>query len=119
MLEINGLASEPEIYDNIVVITDRDDEDTGARETFLLHAIAERDTYDADIIEKCNAFVDNIDSEERYLTKRRYVTKAKFDVYFSIRTSADQFTERQNILKGIDWNEYVYIQDSFQKLGEL
>ena len=35
------------------------------------------------------------------MNKRRYITKAKFDVYFSVRTAAEQFVERQNILKNI------------------
>lgn len=69
-------------------------EETGAMETFLLNAISENDDYDAEIINECNLFVDNIDREKRYLSKRRYITKAKFDVYFSVRTAAEQFVER-------------------------
>lgn len=94
-------------------------EEEGALETFLLKAIASNDGYDNEIIEKGNDFVETVDSEKRYLTKRRYVTKAKLDVYFSIRTSIEQFTERQNILKSINWEEYEYIQDSFKKLREI
>ena len=74
-------------------------EDTGAMETFLLNAIANDSAYDAEIIRKGNQFVEEVDKERRYLTKRRYITKSKFDVYFSIRTAAEQFVERQNILK--------------------
>lgn len=66
----------------------------GAMETFLLNAISEHDLYDADIIKKGNSFVEEVDPERRYLTKRRYITKAKFDVYFSVRTAAEQFAER-------------------------
>lgn len=58
-------------------------------------------------------------SEKRYLTKRRYITKAKFDVYFSVRTAAEQFMERQNILKNIEWEKYIKIQKDFEKLGDL
>lgn len=94
-------------------------EEEGALETFLLNAIASNDEYDNEIIEKGNDFVETVDSEKRYLTKRRYVTKAKLDVYFSIRTSVEQFAERQNILKSINWEDYEYIQDSFKKLREL
>ena len=74
---------------------------------------------DAKIISKCNSFVDCVDEQKRYLNKRRYVTKAKFDVYFSIRTSAEQFNERRNILKSVPWENYTFIQSSFAKLGEL
>ena len=60
-------------------------EEKGAMETFLLKAIAAEDEYDKKIIECCNDFVDNIDIKKRYLSNRRYITKAKFDTYFSIR----------------------------------
>lgn len=91
----------------------------GALETFLLDAIAEKDEYDRRIIEKCRNFVDVIDPERRYLHKRRYMTKAKFDVYFSVRTAAEQFVERQNILRNVEWEKYNKIQSSFGKLEEL
>ena len=94
-------------------------ETTGALETFLLEAIAQKDVYDANIIAQCNSFIDNIDPQERYLNKRRYKTKAKFDVFFSVRTAVSQFVERQNILKNIDWENYFEVQESFKKLEEL
>ena len=174
ILDRNSISAENEAFDNIIIITDRDEldtenkfigqieqvmnsygvqagseikndvwtdctylnghgrkksvrllllvipfEQTGAMETFLLNTISESDEYDAKIIEKCNNFVDMVDTEKRYLTKRRYITKAKFDVYFSVRTSAEQFVERQNILKSIPWEKYLQIQKSFQKLGDL
>lgn len=174
IMEYNTLSAEPEAYDKVVVITDRDEietesefikgiesilssrnmkrnsavsnnewseiqyrnghgkeckfdflllvipfEDMGAMETFLLDSIARNDSYDANIIEKCNFFVNNIDHEKRYLTKRRYITKAKFDVYFSVRTAAEQFVERQNILKNIPWEKYIKIQSEFKKLEAL
>ena len=94
-------------------------EETGAMETFLLNAIAQNDEYDAEIIKKSNQFVTDIDPEKRYLKKRRYITKAKFDVYFSVRTAAEQFVERQNILKSVPWEKYELIQHEFNKLKEL
>lgn len=63
--------------------------------------------------------MDSVDPDKRYLTSRRYITKAKFDVYFSIRTPSAFFVERQNILKGIEWEKYMEIQECFEKLGEL
>lgn len=94
-------------------------EETGAIETFLLNAISKKDFYDKDMIDEINTFVENIDSEERYLRKRRHKTKAKFDVYFSIRTPLEQFVERRNILKSIPWEEYEEIQNSFKKLNQI
>lgn len=94
-------------------------ETTGAMETFLLKCISEQNEYDAGIIQKSENFVDSVDEEQRYLKKRRYITKAKFDVYFSVRTAADQFVERQNILKNVKWENYIKIQKDFEKLSEL
>ena len=94
-------------------------EGNGAMETFLLNAIAQEDAYDKEIIEKCNDFVDCADPEKRYLFKRRLVTKAKFDTYFSVRTSAEQFAERQNILKSIEWEKYTALQEDFKLLEKL
>lgn len=94
-------------------------EENGAMETFLLNAIGDKEPYDKAIIDECNQLVDRIDPEKRYLTSRRYITKAKFDTYFSIRTPVEQYVERHNILKNVRWEQYNTIQTSFQKLGEL
>lgn len=94
-------------------------EQNGALETFLLDAVGESDPYDKVIIDKCIAFVEGIDPNNKYLSSRRYITKAKFDTYFSVRTPAEQFAERQNILKNVEWEKYNNIQTAFQKLGEL
>ena len=55
-------------------------EDTGAMETFLLNAIANDSAYDAEIIRKGNQFVEEVDKERKYLTKRRYITKPQIPV---------------------------------------
>lgn len=94
-------------------------EQTGAMETFLLNAVAGEDEYDKEIINRGNTLVDSVDPEKRYLTKRRYITKAKFDVYFSVRTAAEQFVERQNILKDIPWDQYLLVQETFKKFADL
>lgn len=91
----------------------------GALETFLLNAIADSDAYDKQIIEECKLFVESVDPERRYLKKRRYITKAKFDVYFSIRTALEQFKERRNILRNVPWEDYLLVQECFSKLEEL
>ena len=174
VVELNKTAASNEVYNKIVVITDRDEYDTesvfveamqvvltrgnvdiqrefqhnewmfcgyeslngrkrnmeilllvlpfegnGAMETFLLNAIGAKDFYDAGIIQQGNQFVDTVDTERRYLTQRRYITKAKFDVYFSIRTSAAQFSQRQDIIRGVKWEDYIGTQSEFQKLAYL
>jgi len=94
-------------------------EEKGALETFLLDAVSNQDCYDASIITACRSFIAGVDSEKRYLHKRRLVTKAEFDVFFSVRTAAEQFEERRNILKSIPWENYTSIQDAFQQFVEL
>ena len=94
-------------------------EEQGAMETFLLNAVAENDHYDRDIIEQCRDFVDKVDAEKRYLKNRRLITKAKFDTYFSVRTPAEQFVERSDILKSVRWEEYTKLQVDFALLAAL
>lgn len=94
-------------------------EQNGAMETFLLNAISKQDSYDKEIIKKCNSFVEQADPDRKYLRKRRDITKAKFDTYFSVRTPAAQFTERQNILKGVNWEDYALIQKDLKYLADL
>lgn len=94
-------------------------DEEGALETFLLNAVAKKDPYDKVIIDECNQLVDKVDPDKRYLSSRRYVTKAKFDTYFSIRTPVEQFSQRQDILKNVQWERYDAIQTAFQKLSEL
>lgn len=94
-------------------------DEEGAMETFLLNSLSESDTYESEIIGKCRVFVDNVDSESRYLNHRRIITKAKFDTYFSIRTAADQFNQRHDILRNIPWENYKNVRDVFTLLETL
>ena len=94
-------------------------EETGAIETFLLQTLASAKKYDASVIDRGNKFVDLIASENEYLKHRRDITKAKLDVFFSVKTPAEQFTQRQNILKNVPWEEYENIQESFKELKKL
>ena len=94
-------------------------EENGAMETFLLKAVGDDDPYDKNIIQECARLVDRIDPMQKYLSSRRYITKAKFDTYFSIRTPAEQFSQKQDILKNVKWEEYTKLQTCFQQLGSL
>ncbi len=85
----------------------------------LLDSVAADDPYDAGMISKCNLFVDHIDPQKRYLHQRRHVTKAKFNVYFSVRAAEEQFVERQSVLMSVKWEQYSGIQKDFRKLGAL
>lgn len=116
-IKMNNSISEEITVDILILLIPFDEH--GAIETFLLDAIAEKDEYDKEIIKKGNDFVETVDSEEKYLKHRRDKVKAKMDVYFSIRASAEQFSERQNILKNIEWEKYEKIQTCFSELEKL
>lgn len=47
------------------------------------------------------------------------MTKARFNVYFSVRAAKGQFVKRQNVLLGVNWEKYGEIQKSFKKFEEL
>lgn len=94
-------------------------DEQGAIETFLLKTLKDADGYDASVIDRGNVFVDTIASENKYLKHRRDITKAKLDVFFSVRNPAEQFTQRQDILKNIPWEAYENIQESFKELKKL
>ncbi|MDE5825471.1 MAG: hypothetical protein K2H91_12415, partial [Lachnospiraceae bacterium] len=94
-------------------------EETGAMETFLLNAIAKQDVYDNRIIEDCKNFVDNTDIDRKYLSKRRLVTKAKFDAYFCVRTAAEAFNQRRDIIKNVPWEDYAAIKQDFRLLEDI
>ncbi len=94
-------------------------DENGALETFLLNSISKQDSYDAEIIRKGNDFVDIADPDSKYLKHRSLKTKAKFDVYFSIRTAAKQFRMRQDILKNVPWEDYENIREVFKELSKL
>lgn len=94
-------------------------QDTGALETFLLTAISKTNTTEEKVVKQCNHFVDDLDTDGKHLKHRRHVTKAKFDVYFSVRTPIEQFVERRNILRDVPWEEFEEIQTSFKKLKDL
>ena len=91
----------------------------GAIETFLLDAVAEKDEYDKCIIDKGKEYVKNADPEKRYLKQRRHITKAEYEVFFAIRTTEGQFNDRQDILKGIPWEQYTKIQESFKEFEKI
>ncbi len=91
----------------------------GALETFLLETLRKNNEYDASVIDRGNAFVDMIASEKCYLKHRRDVVKAKLNLFFSVKTPAEQFAMRQDILKNIAWEEYENVQMCFKELANL
>ncbi len=93
----------------------------GAIETFLLETLKDGDKYDASVIDRGNKLVDDVasDSEKKYLKHRRDITKAKFNVFFSVAVPAEQFTQRQDILKNVSWEQYDNFRECFKELRDL
>lgn len=94
-------------------------DENGALETYLLSCISKNDAYDKTIIDKGNTFVEMIDPQKKYLNHRRLLIKSKFDVYFSVRTASDQFSERRDILKSVAWEQYDDIRKDFSVFNDL
>jgi hypothetical protein len=100
-------------------------EDTGAIETFLLDALSiasERDDpemIDKQVIQQCIHFIDNLDSKNKYLTRRRDKTKAKFDSVFVVMSPAEAFSDRQTLLRSVPWEQFETVQEGFKQLGKL
>ena len=117
MLEMTTRAGDKIRIKLLVLVIPFDEE--GAMETFLLKAISRQDEYDANIIKDCEYFIKNTDQGRRYLSKRRLIVKAKFDAYFCVRTAAEQFNERRNILKNIPWENYTETQKVFRQLENV
>lgn len=100
-------------------------EDTGAIESFLLNALSQAsealdpEMVDKRVIEQCIHFIDNIDCSNKYLTRRRDLTKAKFDTVFVVMTPAEAFANRRNLLRSVPWEQFETIQSGFKHFSHL
>ena len=71
------------------------------------------------LIEKGNTFVDTIDTKEKYLKKRRYKTKAKLNIYLSIRVPEFDFGRLHEIYQNFPWEQNNHIKTALSKLKNL
>ncbi|WP_305453648.1 DUF3226 domain-containing protein [Bacillus mycoides] len=100
-------------------------ETTGAIEDFLLNALKKKseledpDKLISKIVDECCSFIDNLDGGERYLSKRRERTKARFTSVFVVLTPTDAFAERKNLLQSVPWEEYQEVQIAFKELSKI
>lgn len=100
-------------------------DENGAIENFLLKALKENslandeDKVIYSIVEQCQIFIDNIDVKEQYLKKRREKIKATFSTVFVILTPAEAFAQRKTLLQSAKWEEYITVQNAFEKLATL
>lgn len=94
-------------------------DEKGAIETFILKSISDEDDYDKEIIVKGNDFIDTVDPDSRYLNHRRIITKAKYEVFFSVRATAEKHNDRDVVMKSIQWEKYKGTQMGFEKLRDM
>lgn len=71
------------------------------------------------LIRRGNDFVDTVDFEEKYLKKRRYITKAKLNVYLSIRVPEFDFDKLHEIYKTFSWEKHGHIKEALSNLKAL
>ena len=97
-------------------------EGEGALETFLLNALKETGKAEKFIALKSEKFVENMAKnreklQNKYLYKRRQCIKAPLAVFFAITSPDKVFTEMDEMLRSIHWEEYNAIQTGFRKLN--
>ncbi len=95
-------------------------EKEGAMETFLLNALSDKDRTDKKVIEQCNHFIENLDSNIEELKKQKYLIergerlKAKFATFFAIASPRRVFDSGDKILKSVKWEEFSYVNENFK-----
>lgn len=89
----------------------------GALETFLIEAMKEIER-DRLVIEKCEEFINDLESEV-YLTTPRLKLKAKFSVILSIFSPEKVFDFIDSLLMQINWEGYKNVQSSFALFDEI
>ena len=67
---------------------------------------------------KLAAEVKDLDME-KYLKKRRYKTKAKLNIYLSIRVPEFDFGRLNEIYKNFPWEQHNHIKTALSKLKNL
>lgn len=100
-------------------------ETTGAIEDFLLTSLKEQsENEDPDktishIVDQCVNFINSLDCKNKYLTRRREKTKARFTSVFVVLTPIEAFAERRKLLQSIPWEEYQNVQEAFKEFDKL
>lgn len=89
----------------------------GALETFLLEALSEKQDNEY-IVNKVREFIPTINSN-KYLSTERLKLKAELGVTFAIISPEKVFYELDKILKDIEWEKFITIQEGFRLLGEI
>lgn len=94
-------------------------ENEGALESLLLEAISE-DPYDKVIVDASKNFVDEISPQaQRYIGKRRLVTKAYLGVTWAIQSPQKVFTMINDQLNQVKWETSQVLANCFAGLLEM
>ena len=97
--------------------------ETGALETVLLNALAEKDENEYVVQESRKTIKNLMENKDKYsseyLSDRRSQVKAPLAVFLAIAAPERTFVETDKILKNIPWREYQAIHDLFQPLDQF
>jgi len=98
-------------------------EETGTIETFLLNCRKDINASEKLLVENCNSFVNEQDSNyyvhTQYLSQRGIKPKTKLGVYFAIVSPNRTYDEGSRILESVPWEEYVNFRDTFELLNGI
>ncbi len=94
-------------------------EQSGALEDVVLSALAE-DKMNEVVVKRSIEYVDSIKKiASEFLSKRRYISKAKLGVTFAIMSPEKVFSFIDELLNAVDWTKYDVINETFNVLKEL
>lgn len=91
---------------------------TGALEIFLMNCLQRQSEKDKLLVEKANEFIENI-PDEPYLMKRRFRPKACLGAILSVMSPDWVFSELNDRLIRINWEEIQSVLETYKKLEDL
>lgn len=90
----------------------------GNLEVFLTDSIKDESEYDRDLVDKAREFVKSI-PDEPYLNKTRYRPKACLGAILSVMSPDWVFSELDERLTRVKWEEIGSVEAVYEKLSEL
>lgn len=106
-----------EMLGKIACILQPNDE-YGALETFVLHALCKDDNDATEVVRQVKIFVSDFKSK-KFLQHRRDKIKAQLSVSLSVMYPSRTFTTINEFLKSIEWSDYQIFQQQFKIFNEL
>lgn len=92
--------------------------ETGALETFMMHALSEKSLEKKEVIDQAKKFVRDFRSSY-YLKKRREKVKAELGVSMSVFSPDRIFTTMKELIDSVEWDEFAASHKQFDLLKDL